>query len=122
MTFTKIRQLIEAATPGPWVARQSIEDHHDDGADNWGVDTDALFAICDIRESTDPHYKRVHPRRLAEFIAASRQLLPLLLDVAEAADDVNANQYHTPDDDCRLCAASHRLQQALAKLKEYKPQ
>lgn len=77
MTLDEIRQLINEATPGPWLAcnltsipvfKIPCEKQRGDGYHTVEIDT------CDGRSGYN-----------ARFIAAARTLLPALLKVAEAA-------------------------------------
>jgi hypothetical protein len=77
--ITKLRALHEAATPGPW--RQD-----DGGADDWIVAGPCGEFIADIGwlgavNSDAP----ARPDEDSALIAAARNALPALLDIAEAA-------------------------------------
>lgn len=106
MTFTEIRQIIAAATPGPWRAEKQGHRLNIIGM----VKPDVLDSVAEA------HYSAADQT----LIAASRQLLPLLLDVAEAAPDCICGmacgdpRISDHSSDCK------RLRQALAKLKELK--
>jgi len=96
MKLSEIRALCEAATPGPWTySRESYATRDKDGL---------IAAISSL------------PRN-GELIAASRTLMPLLLKIAEVAQDMvrqcpNANP--NPCGRCDLCD----LEKALAALEQ----
>lgn len=73
MNLDEIEKLCAEATPGPWSAAPEMQEEDDRGSPLWQVLADDglvgdLFAWCN-----------------AEFIAASRTLLPKLVKVAVAA-------------------------------------
>lgn len=77
----RIEALIEAATPGPWFAYNSMvvpnAAYHDPHPE-WSAVADTYVPANAQRERDD--------RRNALFIAHSRQLLPLMLEVVKASD------------------------------------
>lgn len=97
MRLEEIRALCEAATPGPWSHRTGALAHASRILDpNGGI----LLMTS--------HHGRM--RDDAEFVAAARTLMPLLLEVAAAAQT---------DFEMSECGAVHeRLRRALRALEE----
>lgn len=73
MKLGEIRALIEAATPGPWHGE--------------GYDDDTVYNFRDNAVA------RVFSTYDLKFITAARTLMPLLLDVAEAAQKSCEDDY-----------------------------
>jgi hypothetical protein len=75
----RARELCDAATPGPWVTRYVPHGSHG-GGDDWHVDSDAPGMGCVTCGLTD---NTTQSKADAEFIAASRALVPALLAEVE---------------------------------------
>ena len=84
MNVEQLRQLEQAATPGPWSDPYYVDDEPGDNG-GWvhnGREGSAEYAVA----LTLPYSPKM--RDDAELIAAMRNALPALLDVAETAQDV----------------------------------
>jgi hypothetical protein len=96
-----LRALLEAAAPGEWKSR-----FHEDSPAGWWVYTDGIDPLADLGDADSAE-------RDAALIVAAVNSLPRLLDVVEAARDVDAcyavNGYLT-------VAVAEKLQDSLAAL------
>lgn len=107
MKLEEIKKLIDAATPGPWLAHYEtglnpmvITLIEASGGQNFGE------RICGSDKFTN-----------MEFIAASRTLMPKLLAVAEAAAEIAIPDMGCgPEDECPKCSPFFKLSKAFAAL------
>lgn len=86
--LTRLRELAEHATPGPWKRNGGAVwggNLHKDGGD-WLI-------YCRVQPGPTPA-NEIHN---AEFIATSRNLFVLMVDVIEAAQEVDREMDGRPD-------------------------
>ena len=106
MTITELRKLMETATPGPWASEE---------CDVFSENT----IVAECMSSIESQYLG-EPE--ATLIAAMRNALPALLEIAEAAQVVSSQRngpYLMADMDTTLHAEA-ALKQAIAKLEKAK--
>ena len=128
MSVERVRELVEAATPGPWhVTNLGLvagdRPFPSVGAFPYGRDKGAAVVV-----TTEPAFKGQRSASDAAFIAAARSLLPPLLNLYQAAppvlDDALAllDQHTSPEvaheTRLRLIGAAQRLAGALAAVEE----
>lgn len=101
MKLEEIEKLCAEATRGPWKLCYHLESHEHDSSCRcgyrggiWGGDGDHM--VCEMGSTIikgeeglePPRYDRATELKNAEFIAASRELMPKLLAVAKEAKDL----------------------------------
>lgn len=106
MSVDRLRQLEQAATPGPWKA-DCVEDPNEptgDGDEQYVFRPEVGHQVCAYYDSDSAD---------AELIAAMRNALPALLDVAEAAERAQSLLGWSAREDVErdLCAALDRLRE-----------
>ena len=87
MTVEQLRQLEQAATPGPWAKDAPMMSQRDE-----------RYVGMLPRGDGYMHVMVAPDAATAELIAAMRNALPALLDIAEAAREVTSPDYLTAPD------------------------
>ena len=106
----RLREIAEAATPGPWESRC-----YGLAKDSWGVHSEQYGAVAITGTDLGEPGAKVDAEHMAAFDPPT---VLALLDVAEAAslhtDDEDSCITYPPCGDCRYCL----LDAALARLRE----
>ena len=92
MTIEQLRQLEQSATPGEWLDHSGIVYRHACDGD-WHYAHVRPCRVADCWHKDDKNSGRCQGTHDARLIAAVRNALPALLDIAEAAREVTSPSY-----------------------------
>jgi hypothetical protein len=98
MKLEELEKLVDAATPAPWFA---------DGGDSYSPVRSDHGPICDCDIGDLPDTPR--GKANAEFIAKARNVMPKLLRLARAVDQVREHPLAKAMMECTSPASTHSL-------------